>query len=217
VVSIGLLALWMSVAPPWRPAGHPPHEGDTARRLRVFFDLEAAHWVGAVAASPRGTTLRHEAVGVFARRRAAVGFGLGWGLSEHWIIGARGDVAVFPDRSPAGDATLSRGGSFSPYVQFLFARARGVRPYVMARAGIGAFANFRHRDGAWDPEARRVVVPSVGLGIGTRAFITEDLALDVGLTADQRFNVRPRQGAGGFVLSDGKLVAALVVGFSRWF
>ncbi len=220
MVSLGLLAVWMTVAPPWRPPGRPPIEGDTARRLRIFVDVEAAHWVGAVVPTPRGTNLRHEAVGVFGRHREAVGFGMGWGLSQRWIIGARGDVAVFPDRTPGGDPTLSRGGSLYPYVEFLFARARGVRPYAMARAGIGAFASFRHEDGAWESRPKRVLVPSIGLGLGTHVFITEDLALDVGVTLDHRFNLRPRRdtpGFKGFTLSDGKLIAAIVVGFSRWF
>jgi hypothetical protein len=219
MVPVGLLALWMTVAPPWRPAGQPPHEGDTARRLRLFIDIEAAHWVGAVNPSTKGTTIEHEAVGVFGRSREAIGFGLGWGLDEYWFVGARGDVVVFPDRDQSGDPTLSRGGSFSPFVELMFARARGVRPYVMARAGIGAFASFRHTNGAWETRPKRVVVPSVGIGIGTHAFITEDLAFDLAVTLDHRFNMRPRYGGtvDGVVLSDGKLVAALVVGFSRWF
>lgn len=220
MVSLGVLALWMSVTPPWRPAGHPPHEGDTAGRLRLFIDLEAGHWVGSLVPSPRGVAIRHEAVGVFGRSREAVGFGLGWGLRERWVFGARGDVVVFPDRTASGDPTLSRGGSFSPYVELLFARARGLRPFVMARAGIGAFASFRHENGAWDQKPSRVIVPSVGLGVGAHAFITEDLAFDLALTLDHRFNLRPRRDASGFrgfTLSDGKLIAALVVGFSRWF
>lgn len=221
MVPLGLLAVWMSVAPPWRPAGQPPHEGDTARRLRLFIDIEAGHWVGSVEPSGEGTRIRHEAVGVFGRSREAVGFGLGWGLDERWLIGARGDVVVFPDRSAAGDPTLSRGGSFSPYVELMFARSRGVRPFLMARAGIGAFSRFRYRNGGWDTRPDRIIVPSIGLGLGTHAFITEDLAFDLAVTLDHRFNLRPRRdptgAVQGFVLSDGKLVAAIVVGFSRWF
>jgi hypothetical protein len=217
-----VLALVLMVgAPPWRDAGKPPNEGDTAKRLRLHFDLEALHWVGGIT-YPGGAApvqIRHEAVGAFGYRRYALGFGLGWGFGERWVVGARGDIAVFPDRSAGGNAQLSRGGSFSPYVEFLFARVRNVRPFVLARAGIGAMSTFSFDNGAYKSKPARTVVPSVGIGLGTHAFITEDLSFDIALTLDHRWNLRPREGTfeRGFAMSDSKLIAAVMVGFSRWF
>lgn len=219
MVAIGVIALWMSASPPWQPPGKPPGEGDVQRRLRLFFDVEAAHAVGTLHSTTQGVRISHDAVGVFGRHREGVGFGLGWGLSDRWIVGARGDFVVFPDRAPDGASTMSRGGGVNGFAELLFARARGLRPYVMARAGVGAFASFRHDNGEWDSRARRVVVPTVGLGLGAHAFITEDLAFDIAVTVDHRFNLRARRGQSdvGFELRDGKLLAAIAIGFSRWF
>lgn len=216
-----LALVLMAGSPPWRDPGTPPHEGDTANRLRLHFDLEALHWVGGLTYAGGGAppTIRHEAVGAFGYRRFALGFGLGWGLGEYVVVGARGDIAVFPDRDGKGNAQMSRGGSFSPYVEVLFARERSLRPFVLARAGIGAMSSFRYKNGSFSERPSRTVVPSVGIGVGTHAFITEDLSLDIALTLDHRWNLRPREGTieRGFVMGDSKLLAAVMVGFSRWF
>jgi hypothetical protein len=221
VLPCALALVLMSGAPPWRDPGTPPHEGDTANRLRLHFDIEALHWVGGLAYSGQGgpVHIRHEAAGAFGYHRFALGFGLGWGLGEYVLLGARGDILVFPDRDAAGNQQMSRGGSFSPYVEILFARMRMVRPFFLARAGIGAMSSFKYDDGAYQGKPRRTIVPSIGVGVGTHAFINEDISFDIALTLDHRWNLRPREGTieRGFVMGDSKLIAAVMLGFSRWF
>jgi len=219
-----LVLVWLAATPPWRDPGHPPIEGDTGNRLRLFFDLEAAHWSGSIVAAPDegAFKLRSSSLGVFGYRRAALGFGLGWGLGEWVVVGARGEFAIHPDRDKDGNTGIVRGGSFQPYVEVLFARARHVRPFALARAGIGGAAAFRYKGGAWQGQVSRSIVPSLGVGLGTHAFVTEDLSFDVVVTLDYRWNLRPRPGAqveeaGRWQLTDTNLLAGLVLGFSRWF
>ncbi len=211
----------LAATPPWREPGDPAREGDTSGRLRVFMDLEAVHWIGAVAVRGGATRVRSDAVGVLGRRRFAAGFGLGWGFGEHVIAGARGDFVVFPDRDATGVALLSRGGSFSGFVELLLLRRRHVRPYTMARAGLGGTTSFAYNDGSYSVPPRRALVPSVGLRLGTHAFVTEDFSLDVGVTLDHRWNMRANPGSTfetpSYTLRDSQLVLAGSVGFSRWF
>ena len=219
-----LLLVMLASTPPWRDPGQPPVDGDTATRLRVFFDLEAAHWTGnIVAAQQTGAfKLRSSSVGVFGYRRTALGFGLGWGINEWLVVGARGEFAIHPDSDAQGNAGLVRGGSFQPYVELLFARMRHVRPFVLGRAGIGGAAAFRHKNGTWSGQVSRTIVPSVGVGLGTHAFVNEDLSFDVAITFDYRWNMRPRAGAppetfGRWYVADTNMIAAVVLGLSRWF
>ncbi len=216
------LALVLLVgAPPWQPEGKPPHEGDTATRLRLHFDIEALHWLGAITypGSLAPAQVHHEAVGAFGYKRFALGMGLGWGLGEYVVIGGRFDLAVFPDRTAAGSRQMSRGGSFSPYVEVLFSRQRHVRPFALLRGGVGVMSSYGYADGSFEAKPTRVLVPSIGVGLGTHAFINEDLSFDIALTLDHRWNLRPRGASAeeGFAMRDSKLVAALSVGFSRWF
>ena len=130
------LALVLLVgAPPWQPEGKPPHEGDTAKRLRLHFDLEALHWLGSVKypGTLAPAQIRHEAVGAFGYKRFALGAGVGWGFGEYVVLGARFDLSVFPDRAGVGSRQLSRGASLSPYVEILFARNRHVRRHTVIR------------------------------------------------------------------------------------
>ncbi|MFO0633347.1 MAG: hypothetical protein U0168_10885 [Nannocystaceae bacterium] len=219
MVQLGLVLLLFAGAPPWRPEGTVVHEGDTATRLRLQVDLEGAYWQGRVHASPLGAKLSHQGAGVLGYRRVAMGFGMGWGLGEYVVIGARGSFELQPERAPDGTSRLTRGGSFAPYVELLFARARGVRPFVLGRAGIGSFQSVDHSDGRWGPPTR-AIVPTVGLGLGTHAFITEDLAFDLQVVADYRWNLRPRDGQSfetGYALRDANVIVAAFAGFSRWF
>lgn len=218
------MLVWLAAAPPWRDPAHPPVEGDTANRLRLFFDLEAAHWSGSlVAAQATGEVkLKNGGVGVFGYRRAALGFGLAWGLAEWVVIGARGDFAVYPDRDSQGNTGIVRGGSFAPFAEVLFARSRNVRPFALLRGGIGGAAAFRYKSGAWQGQVSRSIVPFVGIGVGTHAFVSEDVSFDVAVTLDYKWNMRTRPGAqpetfGRWQVSDTRLVAAVMVGFSRWF
>jgi hypothetical protein len=219
-----LVLVWLAATPPWRAPGHHPIEGDTADRLRIFVELEAAHWAGSIVAAPdQGAfKLRNHSVGVFGYKRAALGFGLGWGIGEWIVVGARGEFAVYPDRDTMGNAGLVRGGSFQPYVELLFARSRHVRPFALARAGIGGAAAFRHKGGEWQGQVSRTIVPSVGVGLGTHAFVSEDLSFDVAVTFDYRWHLRARPGAqvetvGRWRVTDTSMIAGLVLGFSRWF
>ena len=221
VLPCALALVLLAGSPPWQPEGKPPDEGDTANRLRLHFDLEALHWIGAISypGGPAPAQIRHEEVGVFGYKRFALGAGLGWGFGKWVVLGARGDLAVFPDRTSDGGRSMSRGGSFSPYVEVLFSRQRHVRPFALARVGVGWMASHAYVDGAYEARARRTFVPSVGIGLGTHAFINEDLSFDVAFTLDHRWNLRPHGSSfeEGFAMKDSKLIAGLVVGFSRWF
>lgn len=221
-MQLGVLALALiATAPPWRDEdAPPPAEGDTASRLRVHFDLEGAYWQARVRGTPQGARLQHDGAGVLGYKRIGFGFGLGWGLGDWLVVGARGDLFMVPGRAPDGRAQLTRGGSFSPYAELLFARVRGVRPFLLARAGLGGTTSFAHDAGEWSATAVRSFVPSVGLGLGTHAFITEDLAFDLMVVGDYRWNLRPRDGKSfetGYALVDAQLLVGAFVGFSRWF
>jgi hypothetical protein len=218
------MLVWLAATPPWQDPARPPVDGDTANRLRLFFDLEAIHWRGQIMALPdQGAfKLKNSTFGVFGYHGAALGFGLGWGFGEYVVVGARGEFMVYPDQDPEGNSGIVRGGSFQPFAEILFARMRHVRPFALVRAGIGGAAAFRHKGGEWQGAVARSVVPSLGVGLGTHAFVSEDVSFDVLVTLDYRWNLRARPDAppetiGRWQLTDTSLKAALVLGFSRWF
>jgi hypothetical protein len=84
--------------------------------------------------------------------------------------------------------------------------------------------------------AERTMYPTVGIGLGTHVFLSEELSLDAIITVDHRWNFRqprpPSDGgsdatvqvrdggstfqAEGWRLRDSSLTAAVVFGFSRW-
>jgi hypothetical protein len=221
VQACALALVLLAGSPPWQPEGKPPHEGDVGNRLRLHADLEALHWIGSITYPGAGgtTQIRHEQVGAFGYKRFALGGGLGWGITDWLVVGGRFDLSVFPDRAGPGSRAMSRGGSFSPYAELLFLRQRHVRPFLLARVGVGWMSTFGYADGSYSSRPTHAFVPSIGVGLGTHAFINEDLSFDVALTLDHRWNMRPRGSSfeEGFAVKDSKLIAGLVVGFSRWF
>jgi hypothetical protein len=203
--------------------------GDLAGKTRAHFDLEAFYWVGAIGL-PRGGNeleIRNDAVGVFGTPRFPLGVGLGYGLSENMVIGARIDFSADPnDFGPSG-VTLRAG--IAPYVELMFLRERHVRPFVQLRAGLGGGRSFARVPGrrALESTGAAIVYPLVGLGLGTHVFLSEEVSFDALLGLEHRWNVRRQQSSVATVLEDVEvtrwqmidtsLSIALTFGFSRWF
>lgn len=206
-----------------------PEPGDVFERPRIFFDAQMLYWQATLLSpgSAQGAWARRESLGVLGYRRVPIGIGAGYAVRKHVMLGARIDTAV----EPRGGGIVGVRGELSPYVEFLFAREQAVRPFAIIRGGLGRSHAFRRND---EEEAIEAVgpmtwYPTLGLGVGAHAFITDVVSFDAMLTLDHRWNFeRPLAGGDAEVSEegvtptswyyrDGTLSTALTFGFSSWF
>lgn len=151
-------------------------------------------------------------------------FGLGLGYlfeGDHLLVGAKGSLTL--DAYGIDDSTriLAFGGRVVPYAEWLFRPGTPVRPYVLARAGVGGLRTVRH-DPVMGRTSARMLYPVVGAGAGVHLFPRDWLSLDVGLQLDY---VAPllRTGSDGFAGASSWTKRADVLGFgvvlgaSTWF
>lgn len=210
--------------------------GDLGKLKRAFFDAEIAYWQGTIG-DPRSTTqalVQTENVGVFGYRRVPFSLGMAFAPNEQWLVGGRIDLAFEPDRDP-GDAPLTIRGAIGPFAQLFFLRDRHVRPFAMVRANIGRSHAFARNQGESVLDETDVVTfyPTVGVGLGSHVFLSDQVSFDAMLMLDYRWNfargpaptieveglegdsatVRPE----GWQLRNGTLATALTFGFSHWF
>jgi hypothetical protein len=209
--------------------------GDFAQRKRAFFDLDMAYWQGNLG-DPRSTSnalFETESVGVIGYRRVPFGLGLAYAPSEQWLVGGRIDAA-FEQADDKGDAPLTIRGAIGPFAQVFFLRDRTVRPFALLRASIGRSHAFARKADSADLEDLDVVTfyPSVGVGLGSHVFLSEQLSFDAMIALDYRWNfargpaptvgVQAPDGSStdvqpeGWQLRDGTLGTALTFGFSHW-
>jgi hypothetical protein len=206
------------------------YPGDVAGKSRAHFDFETLYWVGAIGLPKDGNQLqiRNDAVGVFGHPRFPLGFGLGYGLSENMVIGARLDFSAdMRDDLGPGGVTLRAG--ISPYLEFLFLRDNHVRPFAQLRAGVGGGRTFVRVPGqrALESTGASIVYPLIGLALGTHVFFSEEVSFDAMLGLEHRWNVRRQRGTEITVLEDVEVTRwqlldtsvsiAFTLGFSRWF
>src|SRR5690606_11913132 len=205
------------------------YPGDLAGMRRAHFDLEAVYWVGAISLPRHGNELRihNDAVGIFGHRRVPLGVGLGYGLSENLVVGARVDFSADP-RDDAGPSGVTIRAGIAPYVQLMFLRDRHVRPFAHVRAGIGGGRTFVRVPGQRTLESTgaAILYPLIGVGVGTHVFLSEEVSFDALLSFEHRWNVRRLDAMptvadhieiGRWRLLDTSVSAAITFGFSRWF
>jgi hypothetical protein len=202
-----------------------PGSGDVAKRARLFFDADMVYWQGTLFTPRMGGQLgiRNAGAGVIGWRRIPIGLGAAFALSERWLVGGRVDVAVEPER----DGDVGVRAALSPFAQLFFLRDRNVRPFVLARLGLGRSHTFARNDAdevvAVGPQS---LYPTLGAGVGAHVFITENMSFDALLVVDHRWNFVRRdlgpdvdaQGEGAtWNLENGTITTALAFGFSSWF
>lgn len=184
-------------AAPEATAARPEHHAAKHRRLRVHVDSEllGGAWVrrtnpgpaeGRASVSFGGGLGRPSLLDDGSALVARPVFGLGLGYlfeGTRALVGAKGSLTL--DAYGIDDATrmVAFGGRVVPYVQWIFRPGDTVRPYVEARAGVGALRTVRH-DPLMGRSASRVFYPLVGAGAGVHLFPRDWFSLDVGLNLD---------------------------------
>jgi hypothetical protein len=226
-VATGFAAGLASQSPAWASNEYP---GDIEGKKRAHFELEALYWVGAITLPRQGNALRidNEAVGVFGHPRFPLNLGLGYGLTENLVVGARVDFSADMRDDLAHPGVTIR-SAISPYVELMFLRDRHVRPFAHLRAGLGGGRTFVRvpEQRALESTGASILYPLIGLGLGAHVFLSEEVSFDAMVGVEHRWNVR-RQGAavrtavedveiGRWRLLDTSFSAVFSFGFSRWF
>jgi hypothetical protein len=225
LATLATAVVWAASATAQARPSPLPGSGDVAKRPRLFFDVDTVYWLGTLFTPRMGGQLgiRNEGAGVIGWRRIPIGLGAAYALSEMWLVGGRIDVAVEPTRG--GDVGVR--AALSPFAQLFFLRDRNVRPFVLARLGVGRSHVFA-RNGEDEVVAvgPQSIYPTFGLGVGAHVFITEATSFDALLVADHRWNFVRRDlepdldGQGNaptWNLENGTITTALTFGFSTWF
>lgn len=197
---------------------HAP--GDTSDRRRIAFDVETLYWVGTFAHADGTVVLRDHALGGLGLRRVPFGLSLGRSVAERWVLGTRLDIAFEPGRTSDASRLVLR-GTIGPYVELLIARDRHIRPFVLARAGLGGALSIGAQDtddtGEIRIERAPAWYPTVGGGLGSHVFLSEALSFDAMVALDYRWNfVRSSNATFQWRQRDGTLSTAFVLGFSHW-
>ena len=198
-----------------------PGSGDIAERPRVFLDVDTLYWQGTLFTPRMGGQfgIRSDGVGAVGWRRIPFGIGAAYALSERWLVGGRVDVAVEPEKD--GDVGLR--AALSPFAQVFFLRDRNVRPFALARLGLGRSHTFARNENdeilAVGPQS---LYPTIGVGVGAHVFITEAVSFDALLAIDHRWNFVRTTESGPDVdatwdLQNGTVTTALTFGVSSWF
>ena len=206
------------------------HPGDVAKLRRIFIDFETLYWVGKVTLPRNSEPLRinTDAIGIFGYPRIPWGLGFSYAPSDWWIVGGRLDASIEP-QTIDDVRTITFHGTLRPFVEILFMRERNVRPFFMARAGLGVSRTFERVEGerALESVGPATINPSLGVGLGTHVFMDDDLSIDAAVTLDHRWNFRrahdengnplAAEVQGSYTVRDSSLIAAITIGFSRWF
>ncbi len=174
--------------------------------------------------------------GVLLGRGSMFGLGLGYGISDYLILGARMGLSFDHLSSPADGPNKTTYNYFStiftPYLEILPLPRGRVLPFILVRSGFQAAA-FGARSTGPDPifgvtglNRTSIIAPTVGIGGGAHFLITDTFSLDASLMFDYRWYFtkdRTSPDNGPTVTTDwekaGTQSASLgaVVGFSVWF
>jgi hypothetical protein len=220
-------------AAPEATAARPEHHATKHRRLRVHMDSEllGGAWVRRTNPGPNegrdsvsfGGGLGRPSLlddGSALVTRPVFGLGLGYLFEgNRALVGAKGSLTL--DAYGIGDATrlVAFGGRVVPYVQWIFRPGDTVRPWVEARAGVGALRTVRH-DPLMGRSASRVVYPIVGAGAGVHLFPRDWFSLDVGLNLDYAAPLMRTDGDAGtsaWAKRADVLGFGMLLGVSTWF
>lgn len=161
---------------------------DIRGKWRLHFDVDFL-------VQPRPNDLQD--VGASQIVRPYYGFGFGYGIHKHIIIGARlaFNFTRVRDRT---DATLDNdvlavqrnsAGAFTPYIEFLPLTDRRIQPFVGLKAGFAwATETTRSKSDAGDMGLRNSEIgPTVGLSAGAHFFLTPSFSLDAAALFDTRW------------------------------
>jgi hypothetical protein len=197
----GLLALVPAAAhahPDDVPAGF--EEGDATDagsdidRFVVHLSLDLASWLRQTpwpraGAGPVGA---RDDIGFVGFQRFGFGFGIGRGFRDKYVVGMHLEYGISRgiQRTPI-EVDNPRAIEFSamPYAEILFAPKHIVRPFVMARAGVGgALVSLDGRSPVERPDSSAsLIMPTFGMGLGAHAFVGKDISVDGLFTVDHRW------------------------------
>lgn len=165
------------------------------------------------------------------------GLGLGYGISDYLILGARMGLSFDHMSSPSDNPNKTTYNYFStiftPYLEILPLPRGRVLPFILVRSGFQAAA-YGERSKGVDPlfgntgglSRTSIIAPTVGIGGGAHFLLTDTFSLDASLMFDYRWYFakgRESPNNGPTVTTDwekaGTQSASLgaVVGFSVWF
>jgi hypothetical protein len=149
-------------------------------------------------------------IGFVGFRRFNFGFGIGRGIRDTVVLGVHFDYGISRgiQRTPV-EVDNARAIEFSalPYAELLLVRKHIVRPFLLARAGLGGSLVALDGGSPIDrpDSAMSLLMPTVGFGLGAHGFVSEDISIDGLFTVDHRWEyARLRGGLSGVT----ELVAA---------
>lgn len=242
------VAGWLSLAPSVAVAsndGDLTDAGADVDRWRVHLDVDLASWTRQ-APWPRdagGSPGTRDVIGFIGFRRFGFGFGIGRGFRDVLVVGIRGsyEISRGVQRTPYDvDGPRAVEGHVMPYAELLFVRKHIVRPFAMIRGGIGGALVALDGGSPVDrpKAAASLITPTIGIGLGAHAFVTDLVSIDGLFTIDHRWEYMRLKGglagAGDLVASapssaddlearaghhpfGRRLTVALGIAVSRWF
>ncbi len=165
------------------------------------------------------------------------GLGLGYGISDYLILGARMGLSFDHVSSPTDQPFKTTSNYFStmftPYLEILPLPRGRVLPFILVRSGFQAAA-FGVRTKGSDPllgdlsglDRDSYIAPTIGIGGGAHFLLTDTFSLDASLMFDYRWYFaknRTSTSTGPTVTTDWEKAntqsstLGAVVGFSVWF
>lgn len=229
--------------------GVPDTENRVKGKLRFHVDTDFLGWTHSrnFTDDPNAPINAENRVGFgFARPLAGdigiaggsmFGLGLGYGISDYLILGARMGLSFDHLSSPEDGPNKTTRNFFStiftPYLEILPLPHGRVLPFILVRSGFQAAARGTRTRGA-DPlfgdtgglSRNSFLAPTVGIGGGAHFLLTDTFSLDASLMFDYRWYFakgRESPDNGPTVTTDWEKAetqsASLgaVVGFSVWF
>jgi hypothetical protein len=219
----------------------PP--GRVHRKWRLHLDTDALGWTRTRAFPYNDEdAFRSDNVGLgFARPLAGdrtlsgsmFGLGLGYGVSQHLIVGARlglsFDHTSDPNDQPdiVESSTNYFGTVFTPYLEVLPLSEGRILPFLLVRTGFHAAAvtDRARADGYSYLDRTSLIAPTIGLGGGAHFLITDYFSLDLSLMFDYRwiFSKSREEDPSGVALVGSwerelqSFTLGAVLGFSVWF
>jgi hypothetical protein len=184
-LSAGLLAA---------PTARATPDGSDTNRWRAHLGGDLGSWVRQTP-WPRvqeGPTGSRDYLGFIGFRRLNLNMGLGHGFRDHFVVGLRlgYEISRGVQRSlvPGAEARAITVDAM-PYLTVMFDDQHVVRPYVTLRAGLGGGLLTVLDPSPLDRPERSssLLLPGLGLDVGTHAFVSEDVSIDGMLSIDHRW------------------------------
>lgn len=176
------------------PATVAASDGSDTNRWRAHLGADLGSWVRQtpwprVQEGPSGS---RDHFGFVGFRRLGLNLGLGHGFRDRFVAGLRigYEISRGVQRSldPQAEARAITVNAM-PYLTVMFDDKNVMRPYLTLRAGLGGgLVTILDPSPLDRPErSSSLLLPSLGLDVGTHAFVSHDVSIDGMVSLDHRW------------------------------